>query len=200
STVRSGVLAVFAVGISCARLHGKEEKPEVTPTAATTTSGPTAALTVVAKNVKFDQTNATVPGGPVTIAFDNQDNGVLHNLRIFQGTDASGASVGATDQTAGPVTQQLQVNLTQGTAYFYRCDVHPDQMKGNLTVTAPAPGAGPPPGGGPAGGGTSGGPAGQTLTVVAKHVQFDQSSLDAKAGAVAIDFDNQDTGDVHNLH
>src|SRR5205823_8521573 len=109
---------------------------EASPTVAA--GGNNAALTITAKNVKFDQTTASIPGGPVTIAFDNEDSGVLHNLHIFQGTDATGASVGATDETAGPVAQQLQVSLTQGAAYFYRCDVHPDQMKGNLTVTAPA--------------------------------------------------------------
>jgi plastocyanin len=205
STILTAVLAVFAVGFIYAGIHGKEETPVVfgneTPTATVPGgNGGGAALTIAAKNVKFDQTTATIPGGAVTIAFNNQDTGVLHNLHIFQGTDATGASVGATDEAAGPVTQQLQVNLTQGTAYFYRCDVHPDQMKGTLSVTAPAPGGAPPPGGAPGAGGPPSGAAGETLTVVAKNVKFDQSTLDAKAGDVAIDFDNQDTGVPHNFH
>src|SRR5439155_1430057 len=136
--ILTGVLAIFAVGFIYAGIHGKEEEPtrglEASPTVAA--GGNNAALTITAKNVKFDQTTASIPGGPVTIAFDNEDSGVLHNLHIFQGTDNSGDSVGMTDTATAPDKQNLNVNLSPGT-YFYQCDVHPTQMTGMLQVSGP---------------------------------------------------------------
>src|SRR5438552_5429477 len=58
STILTGVLAIFAVGFIYAGIHGKEEEPtrglEASPTVAA--GGNNAALTITAKNVKFDQT------------------------------------------------------------------------------------------------------------------------------------------------
>lgn len=204
-TIVTGVLAIFAVGFIYAGIHGKNEEPHgpstETAVAGTTPAGGGLAATISAKNVKFDQSSLNVAAGPnVTIRFDNQDTGVTHNFHIFRGSDANGESVGATTEAAGPDTQDLTVNLTEG-AYFFRCDVHPTQMTGTLNVGPPAPGGGSPPPGGPATGGTPPpAPAGETLSVVAKNVKFDQSTLDAKAGSVAIEFDNQDNGVSHNFH
>src|SRR5581483_11763065 len=126
STMITGVLAIFAVGFIYAGIHGKNEHftavASETPSAGQTPTGPGApALTIVGKNVKFDITTATIPGGQVTIRFDNQDTGVVHNLHLFRGTSATGESVGATAEAPGPDVADLTVDLTQGT-YFYHCD------------------------------------------------------------------------------
>ncbi len=42
--------------------------------------------------------------------------------------------------------------------------------------------------------------AGTTLTVVGKDIAFDKTTLQAKAGAVTIMFDNQDGGVQHDFH
>ena len=53
----------------------------------------------------------------------------------------------------------------------------------------------------PAGGASS--PAqssGAAITIVAKNVLFERTELTARAGTVDITLDNQDAGDVHNVH
>jgi plastocyanin len=66
------------------------------------------------------------------------------------------------------------------------------------TESATTPGASTPTQGATAAA-TSGGEA-TTLTLVAKNTLFDKSELKAKAGAVTIEVDNQDTGLPHNIH
>jgi plastocyanin len=83
---------------------------------------------------EFDREEISAPAGSVTINFDNQDAGVVHNVHFFAGTTASGESVGETDLEVGPVEQTLTMELTPG-EYFYQCDAHPTTMKGVLTVS-----------------------------------------------------------------
>jgi plastocyanin len=94
-------------------------------------SGAGATLTVVAQNIQFDKTalDATA-GSAVHIEFDNQDQGVPHNLDV---KDASGATVAKTEITNGPTKQSLDLPALQAGSYRYMCDVHPN-MTGTLTV------------------------------------------------------------------
>jgi len=103
------------------------------PPSGATTSGGAGDLTIVAKNITFDKTSLQAPAGPVKITFMNQDTGTVHDFHLFQGSNASGHSVGQTPLIAGPTTQTLTATLAAGT-YYFQCDVHPDQMKGTLTV------------------------------------------------------------------
>lgn len=67
--------------------------------------------------------------GPVTIEYRNEDKGISHNLHV------SGGGVDEkTDIAEGPTNQRLTVDLQPGT-YRYACDVHPQQMRGELSVT-----------------------------------------------------------------
>lgn len=91
-------------------------------------------LQVVAVSNTFDVEELTAPAGTITIEFDNQDSGVVHNIHFFEGEDASGEDVAATELEIGPVEQTLTMELEPGT-YFYQCDAHPTTMKGILTVT-----------------------------------------------------------------
>ncbi len=90
--------------------------------------GPGSILGLSAKSIAFDKQALTAAGGSVSIRFDNQDNGVPHNLHVTgSGVDEK------TEIAAGPATQTLKLNLRPGT-YTYVCDVHPQQMKGELIV------------------------------------------------------------------
>lgn len=111
----------------------------VTPTAAATlvpdgTPGAEIAIKASGSTLKFDKTELTAVAGTVTILFDHQDAGVVHNINVFEGTSASGKSVGKTDLETGPVKQSLTLDLKAGD-YFFQCDAHPTTMKGKLTVT-----------------------------------------------------------------
>ena len=110
-------------------------KPAGTPTAAATPAANAQTLTVVGENIAFDKTTLSAnASAPITIDFDNKDDGVDHNIHFFKGADASGASVGATDVAAGPVKQTLNLGTLAPGTYYYHCDVHPDAMTGTLTV------------------------------------------------------------------
>lgn len=121
--------------------------PSVSPTATTaqgqsppstaiagTTATASTSLTVIGKNISFDRTSLTASPGKVVVTFDNQDPQTVHNFHLFRGDSPSGESLGMTELKQGPNRQTLSLDLAPGT-YFFHCDVHPDQMKGILTVT-----------------------------------------------------------------
>ncbi len=98
------------------------------------TPGAEIAIKASGSTLKFDKSELTAAAGTVTILFDHQDAGVVHNISVFEGTSASGTLVGKTDLETGPVKQTLTLDLKAG-AYFFQCDAHPTTMKGKLTVT-----------------------------------------------------------------
>lgn len=82
----------------------------------------------------YDVTTLSVPADtPFTIAFNNQDPGVPHNVAIY--TDESATEplfVGELVTGPGEVTYEVGP-LDPGT-YFFRCDVHPATMTGTFLV------------------------------------------------------------------
>ena len=101
----------------------------------TVTAAPSAQLTLVASGVRFEQASLTAPAGMVTIEFANRDQGIPHNVHVFKGGDASGTSIASTEIQAGAVQQTLALGELPAGVYFFRCDVHPSQMMGTLTVS-----------------------------------------------------------------
>ncbi len=93
---------------------------------------PTAtSLPLVAQGIKFTTTALTVPANqPFTIAFDNQDVGVPHNVAIKDGT---GTFVFKGDTFPGIAKQDYEVSPLAAGAYTFECTVHPN-MTGTLTV------------------------------------------------------------------
>jgi plastocyanin len=80
---------------------------------------------------------AAPPGKAFTIAFDNKDSGIPHNMHIFSAdpsADPSAQSLFAGDLVTGPATVDYQVPAIPPGTYFFHCDVHPTQMKGTLKV------------------------------------------------------------------
>lgn len=90
-------------------------------------------LTLVSSNTLFDKSELRATEGEITITHDNQDGGIIHNVAVFKGSDATGELMGATDLEAGPVTQTLVLNLEPG-EYYFVCESHPATMYGTLIV------------------------------------------------------------------
>jgi outer membrane protein assembly factor BamB/plastocyanin len=97
-----------------------------------------AAVTIiglVAKNMAFNTTTITVPAGAeITVNFDNQDSGIPHNFAVYQDKTAA-TQIFKGDITVGPrmITYTFTAPTEPG-SYFFRCDVHPNTMTGNLIV------------------------------------------------------------------
>ena len=106
--------------------------PAPVSTGPAATTGPADAagkvLELSAENIAFSTSSLEAGAGEVIIRFANNDDGVPHNLHV-----TGGGADEKTDIEPGPVTQRLEMTLPSGT-YTYVCDVHPQQMTGQLTI------------------------------------------------------------------
>jgi plastocyanin len=88
---------------------------------------------LVAQGIAFDQADVSAPAGTAfTIAFDNQDAGIPHNVSIHEGS-ASGAAVFTGDIITGLAQTAYAVPALKAGTYAFVCSVHPN-MVGTLTV------------------------------------------------------------------
>jgi len=92
-----------------------------------------ATVKLVAQGIAFDQADVSAPAGTAfTIAFDNQDAGIPHNVSIHEGS-ASGAAVFTGDIITGLAQTAYAVPALKAGTYAFVCSVHPN-MVGTLTV------------------------------------------------------------------
>jgi plastocyanin len=88
-------------------------------------------IRVVALNIAFDTQQIQAPVGQAfAIEFDNQDQGIAHNIDI---KDASGNSAFRGDLVTGPAKTTYQVPSLGAGSYTFQCDVHPT-MAGTVVV------------------------------------------------------------------
>lgn len=127
--------------VFAAALWGGSQLIDSEASAQEDSGGPAAgpvSVTVVARNLQFAPRTLTAnAGASFTVALDNQDPGVLHNIAFYTSRGATAplagtASVGAI--FAGVATQSLTFEPPRTGSFFYRCDVHPDTMTGTLVV------------------------------------------------------------------
>src|SRR5581483_10294664 len=184
--------------------------PSPTPTGAPTsapspstqcTQAQNGTVAVTASGIAFDTNCIEVPAGqPFTIAFDNKDAGIPHNIAIYpsstQLTPADALFQG--EVVTGPTTTQYKVPALDAGTYYFHCDIHPTTMNGTFKVVTSGGGGGATTGGG-GGGGTSGG-GGFTTAVTASGIAFDVATITLKANtATTLTFDNKDAGIPHNI-
>lgn len=101
-----------------------------TAPAATTPTGASNRIQVVAQDIAFSPTRLTAPAGQdVTIVFTNNDASVPHNFHILDTGDKTEIFTG--DQ--GP-SAELVVRFDQPGEYQFQCDVHPTIMAGTIVV------------------------------------------------------------------
>ncbi len=153
-------------------------------------------VSVTASGIAFDTNCIEVPAWqPFTIAFDNKDAGIPHNIAIYpsstQLTPADALFQG--EIVTGPTTTQYKVSALDAGTYYFHCDVHPT-MNGTFKVVTSSGGGGTSTGGGASGGG------GLTTAVTASGMAFDVTTITLKANtATTITFDNKDAGIPHNI-
>jgi len=126
--------AIVVTGLAVAAVACRESVATA-PTAVPSTCTPRGTtLELTAVNIAFDPSVLCARAGhPFSIAFDNRDAGVPHNVQIFTDRNMSesvfkGALISGVDTVAYSVAA-----LPPG-VYWFRCDVHPSQMVGALVV------------------------------------------------------------------
>ena len=145
SSVGRGLLLLFvsfcvsaAVLYAGALLVAPSEAETSSTEVGLTDTGPAApdtSVNVIAKNLQFNvRSIAAVKGKTITVNFDNQDTGVLHNMAFYQDkTSRAKIYVGEVTTGVAAVQYLFQAPTTAGN-YYFRCDVHPDQMTGTFAV------------------------------------------------------------------
>lgn len=136
----------------------------------------------------YDLTTLTAPADtPFTIAFNNQDPGVQHNVVVASADPAKDPAATTYldgELVTGPGAFDYEVPALPAAEYFYYCKIHPTTMKGVLTVAVGAqPGTGA---------------SGNVIT--AANLTFDRDTLSFTAGtASTLTFQNNDAGVPHNV-
>jgi plastocyanin len=92
-------------------------------------------VTITAANTAYSKTSLNFTANqPITIKFVNNDS-VPHNIHIFQGTSATGASVFAGTIAQGGQSVTYSIPALPAGSYYFHCDVHPTIMTGTITVS-----------------------------------------------------------------
>ena len=112
-----------------------DSPPDVT---ASSSGAPVLEIATTADNtIAFSTSSLEAPAGQMaTIRYDN-DSPVPHNVAIYDGPDASGDKIVQTETISGPgasTETTFAVPEVPG-PYYFRCELHPLQMTGTLTVT-----------------------------------------------------------------
>ncbi|HZB78401.1 MAG TPA: cupredoxin domain-containing protein [Actinomycetota bacterium] len=80
---------------------------------------------------RFVPASLTVSAGePVLLAFENEDEGVPHNVAVYV-DDSAAQSLFVGDLVEGPTSVTYDLPALDPGEYYFRCDVHP-QMDGTL--------------------------------------------------------------------
>jgi plastocyanin len=126
-TIVFGLVALAAVLAACSGASAAPATATPAPAASGAPSGD--GVSIVAKDLKFAQTQVSVKAGAAfSIDFDNRD-GAPHNIAI---SDASGSTVFQGDIVSATKVTYSVPALAAGT-YTFTCQVHPD-MKGTITA------------------------------------------------------------------
>lgn len=111
-----------------------ETKSTPTPAPA---GGETQTAEIVANNTAFDKSEIRVKaGGQVTVKMTNAE-AVPHNWALYESESAAagGAKAIAAGQIKpGPYEEEITFVTPEPGTYFFRCDAHPQQMRGTFVV------------------------------------------------------------------
>lgn len=97
---------------------------------------PPAAATVVAQGIAFDKKSLTIrTEGRVVLHFVNRDAfPVIHNIAVYNDERAAPPPVYFGPPVPGIGQRTYSFDVQPGRTYFYRCEFHPQQMTGTLTI------------------------------------------------------------------
>ena len=95
--------------------------------------GAGATVSIAARELAFNESElALAADSPSVISFDNQDDGIPHNLSIY--TSQGGDPLFQGEIVDGPGKIDYDVPPLQAGELFFQCDIHPTTMTGTVTV------------------------------------------------------------------
>jgi plastocyanin len=218
--MRARIIVVPSAGLQIAAtgLNQTESNPSpislAEPESVGTTIGPISTTSpqpstrvvvdLLAKDMRFDKDKITViAGSRVFINFINLDVGVPHNFAVYTGSEAIN-SIFQGQVVIGPskITYSFNAPVDSG-KYFFRCDVHPKVMTGDIYVVSYEDLE--PPQADAASQGLSemsmlDTGKSVTMDLVAENIAFDKKTITVPAGTkVTVNFNNRDSGVPHNF-
>ena len=128
-------LVILTTLLACSSAPGTTTLSSTPVATKTTLVSGTVTISLVAQNTAFNKSTIIVPAGAtVTIDFNNRDT-VPHNFSVYFNSSATPPAIFQGPAIAGPATTTYKFTApaTPGT-YFFRCDIHPNQMTGNFIV------------------------------------------------------------------
>ena len=123
-----------AAATSAAPDQGDETPAATSPGSAGNDETPPAggggnSVDVTTENFAFDPSEITVPAGePITFNFTNKDS-VSHTFTLYVDEEFTQAIDGG---SASKDTPEVTVAFVAPGAYYFRCEIHPQQMQGEL--------------------------------------------------------------------
>jgi plastocyanin len=133
------VAACLTVSAACSTATTPSTAAPVSPASVqspvvTAAPGNTVTINLVTENMAFDTSTITVKAGSEVVVNMNNKDRIGHNLAVY--TDQSASQVIFKGEIfGGPATRTFTFAApsTPGT-YFFRCDPHASQMKGQFIV------------------------------------------------------------------
>ena len=124
---------VFGVAILLSAVAATPASEATEPEPTCTPSG--TALAIAASEKRFDKDCLAAPAGQAfTIAFDNQDAAVPHNVSIYD-TAAGDKPLFKGEVIIGPTQTTYSVPAQVAGTYEFRCDPHDETMLGTFVVS-----------------------------------------------------------------
>jgi len=139
TTAAVGIFLPAVAVLSWLVFAGRGSFAETKPNPGTCSPNGTA-VSITANDNKFDKDCLAVPVNQAsTIAFDNEDRGIPHNVSIYQ-DDTASKTFFKGEVIEGPKKITYNVPALPEGRYFFRCDPHPEFMYGAFIVgNPPAP-------------------------------------------------------------
>lgn len=125
-------LVFLAIAVGCGGPPPQQPSPPIDETS----SAPAMSVQITAQDIALDVDVITAsPDALVTLVFTNNENPVIfHNIAIYEDSAATKSiMVGEFIPGGQTATYQFTAPSTPGT-YFFRCDIHPFAMHGELIV------------------------------------------------------------------
>ena len=82
---------------------------------------------------------AAPPGQAFTIAFDNTDGGIVHDVLISDAFNPGATTLFDGRNVKGPATITYNVRALAAGTYSFECSLHPQVMHGTLIISTGAP-------------------------------------------------------------